>query len=271
MDCIPIVSQFKSIVQCTLGNWDAARDTQENFSKQCIICSQVRWAVETVQGDEKAAQNTSEAFYDSTDGFLKKTPILGHARGCLAYLSGDKQTGDETIVQATKTTVGMVLVGLFLHGGFLIGSGIAIVGQRIKEVDAPPQEIVTAPRMKRVATTHAALHRLDMLDRTFDIFNPAFFALPEITFFTSEATVPSHSELGDSDFDFMKLIQHPVEAEKERDGTEKACLQSQEIRGRKTVRLANSEREKGCRARSSSLECRQRLQEWRQSMVTPRL
>jgi len=270
MDCIPVVSQFKSIVQCTLGNWDAARDTQDNFSKQCIICSQVRWAVETVQGDEKAAQKTNEAFYDSTDGFLKKTPILGHARGCLAYLSGDKQTGDETMVQATKTTVGMVMIGLFLHGGFLIGSGFGIVGQRVKEVDAPPQEIETAPRMKKVATTHAALHRLDMLDRTFDIINPAFFALPEITFFTSEAAVPSHSELDDSDF-YVFQRQISVETEKDRDEMEKGCLRSQEIRGRKTVRLANAERERGCRARSSSLECRQRLQEWRQCMVTPRL
>jgi hypothetical protein len=171
---------------------------------------------------------------------------------------GDKQTGDETMVQATKTTVGMVVVAVFLHGGFLIGSGCWVVAQRVKEVDAPTlsnpsREIITPPRMKRTGTTNVALCRLDMLDKTVDIFSPGFLVHPMMELFTFDATPTSHLQLEDSDLESeLKVIQ---EEEPEAEEDDLRLIQTFQKR---QVSL-------------SAFECRERLQQWRNDMVSPRL
>jgi hypothetical protein len=258
MDCIPVVSQIKSVVQCGIGDWEGASTTQDNFTKQCIIVSQVRSVVEHIQGDEEAANDTIEVFFQSTDAFLKKVPILGHARGCVAYLTGNKQVGDETMFQATKTTVGMAMIAFFLHGGFLIGSGLCIVAEREREVDSqalskPSREANTPKRMNRVGTTNVALHKLEMLDKKLDAFCPAF-GFPVMALLASKpATTPRHREV---DFSDLKTGVKVIQCIDDSDSEDELMVEEGSTRQVSTM---------------SAYECRNRLQQWRQDMVAPRL
>jgi hypothetical protein len=214
-----------------------------------------------MQGDDEAATKTNEEFVQSTDGFLKKTPILGHARACIAYLTGDKEAGDETMSQATNTTVGMALVAFFLHGGFWIGSGCWIVAQRVKEVDVPDtasnpsRPEIKPPCMKRVSTTSAALHKLEMLDQTFDLISPTFFAYP-ISALCSEAAAIPDMEFEDSVLGpEVTVIQFIPEEDEEE-------MEWEETSQKRQISQMSSR---------SIVEGRRRLHEWRQSMLTARL
>lgn len=46
IDGTPVLSQIKSAVQAGVGDMEAAAITQVNFSKQCVVVSQMRSAVE---------------------------------------------------------------------------------------------------------------------------------------------------------------------------------------------------------------------------------
>jgi hypothetical protein len=272
----PYLSEAQGIIQLSVGNWEDAKTTQENFSKQCIIVSQIRSMVERAQGDEEAANNTNEEFCKSTDGLLRKTPIVGHARGCLAYLLGDTKTGDATMVEATKTTVGAAMVVFVCHGGFLITSGCFIGAQRVKEVDAPElmrnprQECRAAESMKRTATTNIALNKLDMLDKTMDNFispfTDAFWYLPTTMFAPGTSSLDPECEHANDDSEHdMQVKLYITEAEEE-----EAFKKNQKTRGRENI-LQQYEHDERRRARSPSCEGHRRLQEWRRSVVSPKL
>jgi len=266
MDSLPIVSQVKSAVQFTIGDWDGARTTQDNFSKQCVLVSQVRSIIELAQGEKKAASDTYEEFYTNSDGLLKKTPILGHARGCLAYLLGDLEAGNDTMFQATKTTVGVAGWTLILHGGIAIGCAVGIFGQRVREVDFPetlrklPQE-GTRAHMKRFRSEHSALDNLALMEEAIDEyllpFNPSFLVSPGKMF-----TWPWHWEASDDNSGPEVTVEQEADVEEEDDQI------FAETRGR-TRQI--SEGDERCRARSPSYEQRRRLKEWRQDMLRPRL
>ena len=48
-DSVPVVSQFKSLVQVASGDEEGARRTQENFIRTGIVASQINSLVHSVQ------------------------------------------------------------------------------------------------------------------------------------------------------------------------------------------------------------------------------
>ena len=50
VDWIPVVSQVKSLVQVIAGDVAGAKETQDNFSRQCPIVAPMRAAVEGLSG-----------------------------------------------------------------------------------------------------------------------------------------------------------------------------------------------------------------------------
>jgi len=65
MDWISFVSQTKSAIQAVRGDLPGARETQQNFSRQCPIVSQCRWLTERGLGREEEARDTLAAFLET--------------------------------------------------------------------------------------------------------------------------------------------------------------------------------------------------------------
>lgn len=114
--------------------------------------------------------------------------------------------------------------------------------------------------------TNVALNKLEtkleILDKTVDVFSPAFFAIPAMALFMSPAAATPHQEIEDSgilsDRRPVKVIQCPSDTEDEEDDDE---LMVEEAAERQVSTLSTR----------SAREGRYRLQEWRQGMIAPRL
>ena len=115
-DAVPVVSQLKSFVQWASGDSTGAKQTQENFSKRCILVSQARSAVEAICGDTEAARATQLEFVNEASNFADSVPVVGHVKGGIHYACGDKDGGDNAMKAASRTT-GAVAGGV---GGFLV-------------------------------------------------------------------------------------------------------------------------------------------------------
>lgn len=102
-DWIPFVSQAKSLVQFISGDSEGARQTQVNFSKQCVLVSQVRSAVEVFTDGHEAARETQLEFVHVLSGVANGIPVCGHAKGIVHYICGDRQGGDDAMKAATRT------------------------------------------------------------------------------------------------------------------------------------------------------------------------
>lgn len=114
-DWIPVVSQVKSFVQAVTGNTEGARQTQENFSRQCPIVSQARSAVEAITGDTDAAEQTQLEFLKNASRVVDSVPVVGHVKGGVHYVCGDTKGGDMAMKRATGVAGGAAL-GLIAAG-----------------------------------------------------------------------------------------------------------------------------------------------------------
>ncbi|VDH89956.1 Hypothetical predicted protein [Mytilus galloprovincialis] len=118
-DWIPLVSQVKSFVQWVCGDSDGAKQTQINFTKQCILVSQLRSLGELIFISKEAAIDTQCEFRDTTVyGVLDSIPIVGHLKGLVHYALKDRERGDRAMKAASRTaatlfgaTVGFALGG----------------------------------------------------------------------------------------------------------------------------------------------------------------
>jgi len=125
MDSIPVFSQLKSFTQWATGDNDAARRTQENFTKGCPVVSQVRSTIEAISGDTEAAKNTQIAFLQNAEGIVNNTPVIGHIKGAGHYIAGDNERGDE-IMKGASRPIRVVSGGI---AGFVTGAAVgACVG-----------------------------------------------------------------------------------------------------------------------------------------------
>ncbi|KAK6474083.1 hypothetical protein HHUSO_G26236 [Huso huso] len=126
MDAIPVFSQLKSFVQWASGDSKGAEETQTNFLKLCPVVSQGRSAVQAIMGDEKGARETQIEFLKGVNGMVDSVPVVGHVKGTVHYICGDKEGGDNAMKAASHTT-GVIGGGV---GGFLIGGpvGAAVLG-----------------------------------------------------------------------------------------------------------------------------------------------
>lgn len=120
-DTIPVVSQVKSAVQAIAGDSEAARQTQINFANQMPVVSQIKSAVEAATGDEEAARRTQIHFLKNAETLVDGTPVVGHIKGGIHMIAGDKERGLDIIRGATSTTGAVV-------GGVLGGPAGAVAG-----------------------------------------------------------------------------------------------------------------------------------------------
>ncbi|KAH9522798.1 hypothetical protein DERF_006358 [Dermatophagoides farinae] len=104
-DWIPVLSQMKSFVQVITGDVEGARQTQENFSRECPIVSQARSVVELASGNEEAAIETQSRCLTTMNDFVDGVPIVGHVKGGLHHLIGDHEGGDRALNAASRISV----------------------------------------------------------------------------------------------------------------------------------------------------------------------
>lgn len=109
-DTIPVVSQLKSAVQAISGDSEVARQTQINFANQMPVVSQIK-------SDVEAARRTQMRFLKNAETLVDGTPVVGHIKGGIHMLTGDKERGVDIILGATSTT-----------GGVLAGPAGAVAG-----------------------------------------------------------------------------------------------------------------------------------------------
>ncbi|ESO95417.1 hypothetical protein LOTGIDRAFT_160555 [Lottia gigantea] len=122
-DWLPGVSQAKSLVQLACGDTEGAKRTQENFTKQCPGVSQIRSLVEVASGDTDAALQTQKECLGTISGMVDAIPVVGHAKGGIHYICGDKDGGDNAMKASSRTT-GVMAGGA---GGFLVGGPVGAV------------------------------------------------------------------------------------------------------------------------------------------------
>jgi hypothetical protein len=125
MDAFPIVSQVKSLWQWIGGDSEGAKQTQENFSRRCIVVSQVRSAVHALAGNQEEARAVQTEFIKGLSSFTDGIPIVGHLKGGIHYAVGDKEGGENAMKSASRTT-GTILGGI--AGGLVGGPAGAIAG-----------------------------------------------------------------------------------------------------------------------------------------------
>ena len=118
MDAIPLLSQTKSLFQAVCGDFEGARKTQENFSRQCPVVSQVRSACEWAAGDSEAARDTQGQCLGFMSDVVDGIPAVGHVKGGLHYTFGDIEGGHKAMKSASRTTgvMGGGVVGFFVGG-----------------------------------------------------------------------------------------------------------------------------------------------------------
>lgn len=120
-DTFPVISQIKSAVQAIGGDSEAARQTQINFANQMPVVSQIKSAVEAATGDDEAARRTQMHFLKNAETLVDGTPVVGHIKGGIHMIAGDKERGLDIIRGATSTTGAVV-------GGVLGGPAGAMAG-----------------------------------------------------------------------------------------------------------------------------------------------
>lgn len=104
MDWIPGLSQAKSLFQVVCGDLEGARQTQENFLKQCPVVSQGTSLVQaTILDDEEGALKTQKAFLKTMSGVADGIPAVGHVKGVIHYACGDKEGGDQAMKSSSRT------------------------------------------------------------------------------------------------------------------------------------------------------------------------
>lgn len=140
-DWIPLVAQVKSIVQISAGDEEGAKQTQETFAKRCPIVSQTVSVYQAFNGDMVGAKETQMEFLGMINDTVNSIPIVGHAKGMVHYVAGDKIGGDEAMKSASHTTgtIGGGIAGFGLLGpiGAIAGgiTGGAIMDATITTAD----------------------------------------------------------------------------------------------------------------------------------------
>ena len=121
MDAIPIFSQSKSLIQAICGQREQAKQTQKNFSRQCPIISQGRSFIEwSIYKDSTAAAETQRECGRFFLNIFSGLPIIGHVKGTVHYIVGDKAGGEIAMKAATRTT--SVIAGGI--GGFFVAGPV---------------------------------------------------------------------------------------------------------------------------------------------------
>ncbi|CAJ0919238.1 unnamed protein product, partial [Mesorhabditis belari] len=128
LDWIPGVSQLKSGFQLITLDFEGARQTQENFVKECPVVSQVTSVVQLATGDADGALETQKRCLDTVNNVVNGLPVIGHAKGVVHYIAGDTEGGNQAMNAASRSTVVIgsgVVAGITTGGLAAIPAGIA--------------------------------------------------------------------------------------------------------------------------------------------------
>ena len=134
MDAAPGWSQGKSLVQWMCGDTEGAWRTQVNFSQRFPFVSQVRSIVQLSQGDKKGAWETQKQFVGGVGDLVNGAPLVGHAKGVVHYVCGDREGGDRAMKSASRTTgVIMGATAGFMMGGPAGAAAGGVVGGAVTD------------------------------------------------------------------------------------------------------------------------------------------
>jgi len=124
-DSVPVISQFKSLVQYASGDAGGALVTQQNFAYNNTfpVISQIASAGYAIGGDMERAENLQKKFAKDMERVIDSIPVAGHIKGGVHYALGDNDQGDESMKAASRST-GVVLGGA---GGFVVGGPVGAV------------------------------------------------------------------------------------------------------------------------------------------------
>ncbi|KAL3837578.1 hypothetical protein ACJMK2_022926 [Sinanodonta woodiana] len=123
MDAVPFLSQIKSFAQWASRNSKGARETQMNFLKLCPVVSQGTSMVQAIAGNSEGARETQMQFLKGVNGMVDSVPGVGHVKGAVHYVFGDREGGDNAMKAASHTT-GVIGGGV---GGFIVGGPVGAV------------------------------------------------------------------------------------------------------------------------------------------------
>ena len=111
------VSQAKSVAQWAFGDTEGALNTQDEFTSTFPIISQTHSVVEWTQGDTDKAWETQKKFFSGLSDSINGIPGVGHIKGVVHYVWGDRDGGDRAMKSASRTT-GVMVGGT---AGFMMG------------------------------------------------------------------------------------------------------------------------------------------------------
>lgn len=132
-DVIPGASQLKSLFQLAMGDHSGAAKTWTNFLNEGVGTSQARSAFHLVTGDSGKAWDIQKKFASNLEGLVDGAPLLGHIKGAVHLMAGDKEHGWNAIKSATTST-GTMLGGVFF-GPFGAVSGHVLADSLITAAD----------------------------------------------------------------------------------------------------------------------------------------
>ncbi|CAE8689186.1 unnamed protein product [Polarella glacialis] len=103
------------------------RRTQEQFSKECPIVSQARSAVEASMGNNEAALQTQMVFAANMNDAVDSSPGIGHLKAAIHEACGDKSGAEKALHMANGTT-SLAAFGLVAGAAFGGPVGSVILG-----------------------------------------------------------------------------------------------------------------------------------------------
>ena len=80
LNWIPGVSQLKSVCQLVTGDVEGARQTQEDFFRECPGISQGVAIGQLITGDIEGAEETVRRGLDTLNNVANGIPLVGHAK-----------------------------------------------------------------------------------------------------------------------------------------------------------------------------------------------
>mmetsp|Transcript_154943 Transcript_154943/g.281776 ORF Transcript_154943/g.281776 Transcript_154943/m.281776 type:complete len:447 (+) Transcript_154943:93-1433(+) len=142
---IPVVSQSISLGQVIAGDAEGARRTQEQFSRECAVVSQIRSAVEASMGNNEAALHTQLTFAAAANDTVDSIPGVGHLKGAIHKACGDEAGAQKSFHLAGPATAGAVAGAVLgceaggIAGAVALGSAGTVAG--VLAVSAMPERL----------------------------------------------------------------------------------------------------------------------------------
>ncbi|KAH9409202.1 hypothetical protein TYRP_023706 [Tyrophagus putrescentiae] len=126
---IPGVSQLKSVCQLLTGDVEGARQTQEDFFRECPGISQGVALGQLIAGDIEGAEETLYRGVDTLNNVVDEIPLVGHAKSGVHLICGDTEGASRAFQSATRSTVVMgtgVATGVLTGGIGAFPAAIAV-------------------------------------------------------------------------------------------------------------------------------------------------